>query len=146
MNILVAIDFSDATDMILQEVKQLGRAMQAKIWLLHVAEPNPDFVGYEVDPIMMREVVAQRFHKEHQDIQSLSLGLREAGFDTTALLVQGPTVETILHEVAKLKVNMLVVGSHGHGAVYHALMGSVSSGLIKKATCPILVVPVVRQT
>ena len=35
---------------------------------------------------------------------------------------------------------MIVVGSHGHGALYHLLLGSVSEGIIRKTTCPVLVV------
>jgi len=39
-------------------------------------------------------------------------------------------------------MNLLVVGSHGHGAVYDLLVGSICNGLLKRAAIPVLVVPV----
>ncbi|MGL5938967.1 MAG: universal stress protein, partial [Waterburya sp.] len=38
-------------------------------------------------------------------------------------------------------IYMIVLGSHGHGAVYRTLVGSVSEGIIHKASCPVLIVP-----
>ncbi|MEW5940915.1 MAG: universal stress protein [Chloroflexota bacterium] len=67
--------------------------------------------------------------------------MRKAGLDATALVVQGATVETILNEASKLEADMIVVGSHGHGALYQLLVGSVCEGVLRKAACPVLVVP-----
>jgi nucleotide-binding universal stress UspA family protein len=38
--------------------------------------------------------------------------------------------------------NLLVLGSHGHGRMFHAVLGSVSEEVIRRATCPVVVVPV----
>jgi len=59
----------------------------------------------------------------------------------TALLVQGPTTETILGEAEKLAADLIVVGSHGHGALARAIVGSTSRSLLGKAKVPVLVVP-----
>ena len=69
MQLLVAVDFSDSSRIVIDYVKDLANALSGKIWLLHVAEPDPEFVGYDVDPPEMRDVVARRFHREHQQIQ-----------------------------------------------------------------------------
>ena len=37
--------------------------------------------------------------------------------------------------------DLLVVGSHGHGRLYHAVLGSVSEACIRHATCPVVVIP-----
>jgi len=37
-----------------------------------------------------------------------------------------------------------VMGSHGHGMLHHLLVGSVTEGVLKKATCPVTIVPVAR--
>lgn len=141
MKLLVAIDLSDSSRIVLDYVKDLAKALSGKIWLLHVAEPDPEFVGYEVDPPVMRDAVARRFHKEHQQIQQLSQELRSTGLECDALLVQGPTVETILRQIEKLPVDMVVIGSHGKGVLRHLLVGSTSEGVLHKSSIPVLVVP-----
>jgi nucleotide-binding universal stress UspA family protein len=141
MKLLVGIDLSDSTPKILKKVEEISKALSAKVWLLHVAEPEPDFVGYEPGPECVRDGVAKSFRREHHQIQDIADRLRKVGIDTTALLVQGATVETITREAAKLNVDMIVVGSHGRGAMYHLILGSVSEGVIHKSDCPTLVIP-----
>lgn len=155
MKILVPIDFSDATPTILAEVLTLGKALSANVWLLHVAEPKPGlipytggfadygsgFIDYGPDPKTLRDQVAKNFHKNHQALQHEAEILRSAGIETTALLIQGVTLDVIFREIDKLSIDMIVIGSHGHGAVYDLLVGSVSKGILKKATCPVLMVP-----
>ncbi len=141
MQLLVAVDFSDSSQTVIEYVKDLAKSLSGKIWLLHVAEPDPEFVGYDVDPPEMRDVIARRFHKEHLQIQQLSQELRSKGLDCEALLIQGPTVETILRESKKLSVDMVVVGSHGKGILKHLLVGSTSEGVLQKSSVPVLVVP-----
>lgn len=146
MKLLVAVDFSDSSRIVIGYVKDLAKALSGKIWLLHVAEPDPEFVGYDVDPPEMRDAVARRFHREHQQIQQLSQELRSEGLDCEALLIQGPTVETILREIKKLSVDMVVVGSHGKGVLRHILVGSTSEGVLQKSSVPVLVVPTHGRT
>ncbi|KAL8470675.1 hypothetical protein ACS0TY_033298 [Phlomoides rotata] len=52
----------------------------------------------------------------------------------------GNPKEVILNAVEKLKIQLLVVGNHGRGAVQRAFLGSVSSFCVHNAKCPVLVV------
>ncbi len=141
MKLLVAVDFSDSSAEVLARTKELALGMKAKVWLLHVAEPDPDFVGYDAGPQTVRDAIAKKFHKEHRDLQGQAEEFRSAGLDAVALLVQGPTVQTVLAEAEKLEVDLIVIGTHGKGAVKRLLVGSTSEGLLHKASLPVLVVP-----
>lgn len=141
MNILVALDFSNFTKKIIEKVEELAKPLSAKVTLLHASDPNPEFVGWEVGPQEERDFLAKKFHKEHKQIQEIAEGLRQSGIDATALLVQGPIPETILREATKLNIDMIIMGSHGHGAVHHLMLGSVSEGIIHKSECPVLIIP-----
>jgi nucleotide-binding universal stress UspA family protein len=141
MKILVAIDLSGSTAKVMSKVKDVATAHSAQVWLLHVASPEPDFVGLDVGPQTERDALADKYHREHAELQKLAGELRAAGLDASALLVQGPTVETLLHEATKLSADLVVVGSHGKGAMHQFLVGSVSDGVLRKSECPILVIP-----
>jgi len=141
MKLLVAIDFSITTPRVLQEAALFSKLLSAELWLLHVAEPDPDFVGYELDPRVMRDLVAGKFRDEHQRLHAEADRFREMGVTATPILMQGRTAESILTEAGKLPADMIILGSHGHGAVYHLLVGSTCEGVLKKAKCPVLVVP-----
>jgi nucleotide-binding universal stress UspA family protein len=140
-NILAAIDFSDITPTVINKAAEIARCFACKLWIIHIAAPDPDFVGYGTGPQCERDWKAKTLRIEHRYIQDKALELEQNGIDVTPLLVQGATVETILQEAAKLKADMIVLGSHGHGAVYKTLVGSVSEGVIHKAFCPVLIVP-----
>lgn len=140
MSLLVAVDFSAVTERQIAAVERLAAAGRA-IHVLHVAEPDPDFVGFEGGPDIVREQVAAEFRQDRRQVQDLAARLRDGGFDATGLLVQGPTVATILEQAEKLEAHAIVVGSHGHTAFFDLVVGSVSAGVIRKARVPVLVVP-----
>ena len=141
MKLLVAIDFSEITKLILEKAEEIALKTEAKIWLIHVAQPDPDFIGYDVGPDSERKFMATKFRDQHVKIQKMSNAMKEKGVDITPLLVQGPTIETIINKAKKLKVDMIVTGSHGHGTMFHILVGSISKGLLKKSPIPLLIIP-----
>ncbi len=141
MKILVCVDLSDSTEEILKRIEVLCRPMNAKVWLLHNAMPEPDTIEFKVDPIEARESLAKKFHQQHRQIQELAERFRKSGVDATALLVHGKTVDVILKEAADLDIDVIVVGSHGHSAMYQLLVGSISEGVLQGSSKPVLVVP-----
>lgn len=144
MNILAAVDFSAVTQDVRDALRRICGALPAKIWLVHVAPPEPDFVGYGAGPDAVRSQVAAEHRARHQQLQRLADEMRAEAIDTTALLLQGPTVETLIAEAAKLQAGLIVLGSHGHGAVYDLLVGSVAEGVVRRSKIPVLLVPAVR--
>jgi nucleotide-binding universal stress UspA family protein len=146
MKLLVAVDFSDASTEVLDRARSLALGMKARVWLLHVAEPDPDFVGYDAGPQTVRDSVAKEFHEEHRALQAYAKQFRSAGLDAVALLVQGSTVQTLLGQAANLQVDLIVIGSHGKGAMKRLLVGSTSEGVLHKTDLPVLVVPTHGRT
>ncbi len=141
MRILVAVDFSSVTDRVMDIARDLATRTASHVYVLHVAEPEPDFVGYDVGPDVVRDQVAEEYHREHRQVQRLADSLRSSDVGATALLIQGSIVETIIREADRLDADLLVVGSHGHGAVFDLLVGSISEGLVRRSSRPVLVVP-----
>lgn len=140
MNILVPIDFSDVEGVLIKEAVFIAEKTKAKIILIHVVEPEPEFVGYETGPQTVRNDVACEFHEKHKMLQNEAKHFKQAGIEVTPLLIQGPTSDVILKEAHKFNADMIIIGSHGHGALLHLIMGSVSQDIVKYAKCPVLVV------
>lgn len=141
MNLLVPIDLSDAVPRVIAQATLLNSGRAGRIWLLHVVAPDPDFVGYDVGPQYIRDTVAHHVHEEHRQLQAWAEQVRAQGADCVALLVQGPTVATILHEADRLGVDCIVLGSHGKGAVHRLLVGSTSEGVLRETRVPVMIVP-----
>ncbi|HWB38062.1 MAG TPA: universal stress protein [Rugosimonospora sp.] len=57
----------------------------------------------------------------------------------TTRVVQGSAVEALLDSARG--AHLLVLGSHGHGRLYHAVLGSVAQECVRDARCPVVVVP-----
>jgi nucleotide-binding universal stress UspA family protein len=140
-NILTPIDFSDATDAVVAAASQLAKALDAKVWLIHAAVPEPDFVSYEVGPEYVRDSAARHLREEHRTLGQYQESMRADGVEVTAMLVPGEAIDKILQEAESLKAGWIVLGSHGHGALYNLLAGSVCQGVVKKAPCPVVIVP-----
>ena len=139
--ILVPVDFSDTTAPVLAEAQVLAQALGCDLVLLKVAEPEPDFVGFEPGPMTVRVAVAHDYRAEHVRLDELKAQVAAGGLAVTALHVQGPIVEKILDQATERGARMIVMGSHGHGALYELLVGSITQGVLKAAKCPVVVVP-----
>ena len=142
MKILAAVDFSDFTEPVLRALEQIAAAApEARIWLLHVAEPDPSFVGYDAGPDVVRDQVAAEYRQEHRQLHACAERLRGSGIEVTPLVIQGAIADTILAEAGRLDVQLIVIGSHGYGAIADLIAGGVCRAVLRKARCPVLVIP-----
>jgi nucleotide-binding universal stress UspA family protein len=66
-----------------------------------------------------------------------------AGVSMASEVVQGRAADVLTR--AAHDADLLVLGSHGHGRLHHAALGSVSDACVRKATCPVVVLPVPHQ-
>lgn len=142
INVLVALDLSPASARVLEVTERVAAALSGTVRVLHVAEAEPDFVGYDAGPEVVREQVAKEYREEHREVQVYADRLRSAGLDATALLIKGPIVETVIKEAERFEADLIIVGSHGFGALYDLLVGSSSRGVLRESTIPVLVVPI----
>lgn len=140
-NILVTLAFEEKANTLVETAAEFAIKFGAKVWLVHVAAPDPDFIGYDVGPQYIREVRADELRKEHRLIQKWAAHLESRGVQSDGLLIQGATVEMILAECEKLEVDLLVIGHHKHGLFHQIFMGSTDFQVVQKANIPVLIVP-----
>lgn len=140
-NILVAVDFSKATDRILQATANLAKAVEARVTLINVAPREPDILGQQLTRKVVTEPVPEDVRERYDELMACAKRLQDADVTVSPLLVRGDRVRTVMREVEREEADLIVMGSHGRGALYRRIMGSVSEGVLREAKCPVLIVP-----
>ena len=140
-NLLVALDIKPSDSLLLAQASFLAEKCDAKIWMVHVAAPDPDFVGFEMGPKYIRDFVADELRVEHRQLQTYAEELQQKGLEAEGLLIQGPTIDMIEAEVKKLNIDLLILGSHKHGFLYETFIGNTAMRIIKELSIPVMIVP-----
>ncbi len=144
--LLVPLDASASTAKVLNHAEGLARALPARVVLLHVVEPVATYVpvGAAMDVIATAPPPIEEGETEgaKQRIEQLAAPLRSKGIDVACEAVLGLAVDEIIEQAKTLAADYIVLGSHGHGALYHLFSGSVVTGVLKHSPCPVIVVPV----
>jgi len=161
--ILVPIDFSDATLRVIDLAQQLAKALDAEIHLVHVKELTaaaaPGALGYGLagmpelapmsgvpipvfDPMPQTVPVAE---DEQSKLTHWQDKIAQSGVKVTLHEPTGAVVEEILNEADVVNADLIVMGTHGHGAMYNLLVGGVTKGVLKRSTHPVLLVPGPRR-
>lgn len=138
--ILIAIDFSEHAQQLLQVARHIAKP-ETKVYILHIAAPNPDFVGLGVGPEYVRENRVEQLREEHHKLGEYKHQLQKDGINAEALLIAGPTIETLLDEIKKLNAELLIIGKKNHGKIYKFVIGSVCQATLEKVHIPTLVIP-----
>ena len=154
--LLAAVDFSKNTDAVLDQAASLAKALGVKLWIVHVASDEtramayestqfpgyaPEFINMPGDVKLARNLTADEIKREHSQLLGISSKLREEGVDTQSILLKGDAAKLILEKAAELPAEIIILGSHGHGLLHKALLGSVSEAIIRHARCSVLIVP-----
>lgn len=143
--VLVPLDFSDASGNLLAVAEDAARARGAALHLLHVIEPMPEAAGLGTDPAMVQMQTAEDLDAEKrleaERLRQLSEGVEARGVPCTSEVRFGLPADEILEAAGSTGARLLVMGSHGHGALYHLFTGSVVTGVLRRIDCPVLVVP-----
>ncbi len=139
--IISAIDFSEVTSAVLSETIEMARAFNCSVTLMHVVQYVPETTLYEGEMILpdlpMQEMLEENSEKLLRDAMKR---IDQAGITCEIFLRDGAPSHEILQYVKDVAPRMVIIGSHGHGALYHLVLGSVSEKVVDKVACPVLVV------
>jgi len=139
--ILAPIDFSSITELVINQARTLARAFDGRVVLLHVMQPP--VITSEYSPFIenIAEIVTVGEKAAAKQLAQLQERLMAEGIATETLQFTGAPVGNILTQAAKLAADYIVMGSHGHKAVYDLIVGSTTHGVLLRATCPVIIVP-----
>ena len=139
--ILAAIDFSPARSKVVTESVQLARLLGARVVLMHAI--NPPLFGAEFSVLVVGNLVELTRAMEQEDNEWLRRFSRRFKDVVSAVRTEtGSPVRVILDAARRLKAAFIVLGSHGHGALYDFAVGSTAQGVLRRSRCPVLLVPI----
>jgi nucleotide-binding universal stress UspA family protein len=138
---LVPVDFSEVTKAVLRAAADWAQVGGYRIHLLHVVPEQGDLIGYETGMQLLPRVALSESPEDAQFMQDCKEELTRHGLEVTTRIMQGSPVVEILDEATAMHADVIVVGSHRHGMLHDLFLGSVSRGVLRRATCPVLVVP-----
>ena len=133
--ILLATDLSPASEGATREALDLARDLRARLLIVSVIDPTARTIpGSRVERIDQQRAVRL------DSAQAVVARGREEGVEASFLVWEGEPGPSIVEAAASEQVDMIVVGSHGRGAMGRLLIGSVSDHVVRHAPCPVLVV------
>lgn len=141
-NILVATDFGEAADAALAYGRALAGRFGATLHLVHVAENIfPHAFGAETYAAMAPELQRDIEEAARKRLHELLIDSDKSGPPTTQSIVTASSPTFGIIDYAKgNNIDLIVMGTHGRGALAHIVMGSVAERVVRLAPCPVLTV------
>ena len=137
--ILVPLDFSSTSRLALDYAYSLARKFDAALHLVHVCEVPSMLTGSMDAYAIAYTDWSQRLGAEaERELEKLRPAL--AGVPVTTEVLFGTPARAIVAATATTPVDLIVMGTHGHGPLMHVVMGSVAERVVRTAECPVLTV------
>ncbi|MFC1527475.1 universal stress protein [Candidatus Neomarinimicrobiota bacterium] len=139
-HILIPTDYSDQSLRAVSEGYNIAQKFSAVLTLLHVIEkPIPAayyLAGDEETIDQFYELTAKDAKKKLDDINK-DAGIR---LNYKIKVIKGHVASSITKYASDNKVDLIVMGSHGHTGLTHFLLGSTTDKVVRSTTCPVMIV------
>ncbi|OLE56480.1 MAG: hypothetical protein AUG74_19225, partial [Bacteroidetes bacterium 13_1_20CM_4_60_6] len=135
-SILVPIDFSPGSKKALKYALPFARQFGAQIILLHVVEPvgTPDFAYF---PLTMENDKVMAIASGKLDLLCRQEAIAPRLIAKT-LARHGKAYQEIADAARTLKVDLIIIATHGYTGLKHAFLGSTTERVVRHAPCPVL--------
>lgn len=142
--ILVPIDFSANSSRALDYAYALALKFEAALHLVHVCEvPGTMTPALEAYAVAYADWSQRLGEEAEKQLIAMTRTLRDVTVTTEVLF--GPPAAAIVEAADTNDADLIVMGTHGHGAVMRLLMGNVAERVVRTAPCPVLTVREPRQ-
>lgn len=135
--ILVAIDGSEFAAHAVDVAASLAKAVSAQIGLVHVIDPK--LVGSEVGiPAEQQWALLRRDGRNLLDAARSATPGQPQPWE---FLREGTPWKEIIDSAREWHADVIVVGTHGRTGLTRLVFGSTADGVLRHASCPVVVVP-----
>ncbi len=137
-NILVPVDFSPPSRLAVNYAVSLARTLRAKLTLMHVVE-SPAALGY---PFGSENPRIEKEHREQATrmLPALLAPEDQDDLDLQIVIKSGDIQDEIAATIREQRADIVVMGTHGRGLFGRWLIGSITQGILRKVSVPILTI------
>lgn len=138
-SILVPVDFSESSRKAVKYAIAFAKQFQARLVLLHVIEPVSATTFSMMANLAIEDDQTIAVCKAQLMREAKTAGVKASLLDRV-LVRQGRSYAEICDAAGTLKVDLIIVSTHGFTGLKHTLLGSTAERVVRHAPCPVLVV------
>jgi nucleotide-binding universal stress UspA family protein len=139
--ILVATDFSPASEPALKEASKLARNDGAELLIAYACEPaSPLLIDGYVVPWVYEQWDDTLRKEAERALVSLVETARKEGINARSILLRGSPFQAIADAAGNEHADLVVMGTHGRTGFSRMVLGSVAARVAASAPCPVLTV------
>lgn len=135
--ILVPTDFSEPSRSALRYGAAFADQFGAAVHFLYAVEHPTQFGFSGIDVTELTEELKTNADAKMEELHSM---WAEYAFPVHKEIRVGNPAQVVVDYAKEIEADMIVMGTHGHGAVRHMLLGSVAERVVRMAPCPVLTV------
>ena len=157
-SVLYATDLGLYAPYVLQHALNLSLALKAELYVVHAVEPMGLFAESVLQTYLDEKTLQELRSKglgnvmasiEKRVLEAFRDELGDVPHDTQLIrnvrVAQGDAAQVILDEARKLAVDLLVVGSHSHGATQETPLGRTAARVLQLSEIPVYLVPMLQH-
>ena len=135
-NILLGVDGSEHSLHAAQKAATLATCLESSLWIV-VAHPTvPAYLG---EPNFQDAIVA-RLEESKKIMKEAIEAVGEIPGEIHTEILEGSAAEVVLNVADVRDIDLIVMGSRGHGKLRGLLLGSQSQKVLQHAPCPVMIV------
>jgi nucleotide-binding universal stress UspA family protein len=141
-HVLVATDFSEPSEKALTYGRELAVRFGSTLHVLHVVQNiYVGLFGADNYAVMAPQLQQQIEDDARRRLKAfLADGERSRPVTVPVIVTSSAPAAAIVDYAKTYAIDLIVMGTHGRGAIAHALMGSVAERVVRMAACPVLTV------
>jgi nucleotide-binding universal stress UspA family protein len=140
--IVALVDLSELAFEVLQQAARFAKAFNSEVVILHVVPREPVVPDMSpLYPVSMRKPSQESLDSHYARLINMRDVLVRSGVHSSVRQLAGAAAEEVLAETRSLQPELIIVGAHPHGTIYHLLIGTLVDDVLKNAPCPVVVVP-----
>jgi len=136
--IIVPIDFSEFSKKALRYAVEFARQWNAEIILVYVVEPVIYPADFSFGQVAIPSMESELRERGKEQLDKLIASDVVGAVRARGLVRGGKPFVEIIHAAMEENADLIIIATHGHSGIEHALFGSTAEKVVRKAPCPVL--------